>query len=130
MADLDLDLNATIAAAVNARIEATVLSALAGDEVIGALVSAALNQEVEIKRDYKTSKTTWLKHTVAASIREATKLAIAKIIAEEQPLIEDEIRKAFRRQASEFANGIAKSLVDKAGNAYGVSVELKLPGGY
>jgi len=125
-----LDLNATIAAAVNARIEASVAAALAGDEMIGALVAAALNQEIEVGRDYKKSKTTWLKHTVAEAIRAATKAAVERLVIEESPLIEEELRKAFRRQAGEFAEGITRSLRENAAKGYGVTVELKLPGGY
>lgn len=103
MTEITADPNATIANAVNAvnavnaRIEAAVLEALSGVEVIGA-------------------------------IRDATKAAVASILATERPLIEDEVRKALRRGVAKMAEGIASSLADNAANGYGVTVELKLPG--
>lgn len=128
MTDIATDLNATIASAVNARIEAAVLEALSGDEVIGRYVTAALYQPIEVGSGYSKRKTTFLKETLDGAIRDATKAAVASILATERPLIEDEVRKALRRGVAKMAEGIASSLADNAANGYGVTVELKLPG--
>ena len=124
---IDGDLNATIANAVNARIEAAVTAALSGDEVLGQYVAAALNQPITIDRDYRKIKTTYQQHTIRSSIQEATKNAITRVLVEDQELIEDEVRKALRRNLAAIASGIAGSLADHAKKGYGVQVTVRLP---
>lgn len=128
MSDIGTDLNATIAYAVKAKIEAAVTAALATDEVLGGYVAAALNQEVTVKDGFRDRKTTYLRHTIDNAIREATKTAVHRILEEETALITEEVRKAFRREAGTLAAGLVGSLVEKCKNNYGVDVTLKLPG--
>jgi hypothetical protein len=125
---LEGDLNATIASAVSARVEAEVIRALAGDEVIGRYIAAALNQQVEVGGSYKRTKATFLQATLQSAFQEMTKRAIAKVLEEDAALIEDEIRKAIRRQAHGFAESIVTNLTQQAAKGYGISVELRLPG--
>lgn len=129
MADIEDDLNKTIRSAVNARVEAAVMAALSGDEVIGAMVAAALQQQVEVpsERGYGKEKVPFMVHAVRSAIRSATKDAVAKVITEETPLIEDEVRKAFKRSAATLADSLVSSLAESCRSAYGVSVELRLP---
>lgn len=127
MSNIETDLNATIASAVNARIEAEVMAALSGDEIIGRLVTAALQQKVGEER-YGRKQTTFLASVLNAAIKDATKAAVARLIEEERPLIEDEIRKALRRNVKTMADAIVGNLAEQASSAYGVSVELRIPG--
>lgn len=126
--NITTDLNATIASAVNARIEAEVAKALSGDEVIGQYVAAALNQEIEVERSYRKTKTTWLKHTLRKAMQDSTKAVIQRVLEEELPLIEEEVRKAVKREAGAIAEGIAKSLAERGGRGYGIDVKFRMPG--
>lgn len=128
MSNVTEDLNATIANAVNARIEAEVAAALAGDEVIGQYVAAALRQEIQPDRYNSRSKTTFLTLTLRTAIQGATKAAVKRVLIEEREHIEDEVRKAIRRGTKNFAEQMVENLVKQASTAYGVKVELKLPG--
>ena len=127
MSNIGTDLNATIASAVNARIEAEVMAALSGDEIIGRFVTAALQQKVGDQR-YGKQQRTFLAAALETATKDATKGAVGRLIEEERPLIEDEIRKALRRNVKTMADSIVGNLADKASSAYGVSVELRLPG--
>lgn len=127
MTTIETDLNATITGAVNARIEAEVLKALSGDEVIGQFVAAALRQEVEVRTNsYDRKKVTFLTKVLHDAIRDATQSAVRRTIAEELPTIEDEVRKALKRETRRIAETLANSLADAADKAYGVNVELSL----
>lgn len=122
------DINATIQAAVNARIEAEVFAALAGDETIGTYVAAALRQNIAVKDPdrYTTRNVPFLNHVLREAIQEATKEATRKLIAEELPTIETEVRKALRRAVPEIASTLATQLATAATKPYGVSVDLTL----
>lgn len=125
------DINKIIASAVNARVEAAVLAALSGDEVIGKLVIAALSEQVPATNDrYDSKKTTYINRVLRDSIKEATADALRRVIAEELPTIEEEIRKELRRKVKQIAEGLATQLGEKAASAYGVKVELMLPERY
>lgn len=126
------DINTTIAAAVNARIEAEVVAALSGDEVIGQYVAAALRQTVEVPgRGYQKNSVPYLHNVLTKAIQEAAKGACTALVLEEMPKIEAEVRKALRRNINGIAEAIATSLTDRAQKAYGidVTVDLKLPRG-
>jgi hypothetical protein len=124
---LDSDLNQVIANAVNARIEATVAAALSGDELIGQYVAAALNQEIRLERNYRTTTTTYLKHTIDEAMREATKAAVQKLIAEEREAIEEAVRKELRRGIKAVAEKLVGSVVEAASSSYRLSVNLEYP---
>lgn len=129
------DINAVIAGAVNARIEAEVVAALAGDAVIGQFVAAALNQQIELEdrsRSYQKIKTTFIANVLRKAIQEATQAAVANVILEELPTIEAEVRKALKRDIAGIAAGLAKTLEDVAKKAYGINVAmtLRMPNDY
>ena len=126
MPDPTQDLNATIASAVNARIEAEVMKALSGDETISHFVAAAMQQPVELTKNYRTEKVPFLRHVLTKAIQQATEQAVKKLIVEEVESIEAEVRKALRRDLATIASTLTKSLVDAAGTTYGVSVDLSL----
>ena len=123
-----LDLNQTITSAVQARIEAEVMKALSGDEAIGAFVAAALNQNVEFKdsRSYNTVREPFLRNVLRKAIQAATVEATQRLIAEELPTIEDDIREALRRDVKRIAETLTNSLAEAAAKTYGVKVDLSL----
>lgn len=122
------DINQIIASAVNARVEAQVLAALSGDEVIGRLVTAALTEQVPATNDrYDSKKLPYLTKIVRDAIKQATADALRRLIAEEMSVIEEEIRKALRRDIKGIAGQLAGQLASKAAQTYGVTVELKFP---
>lgn len=130
--DPTLDLNATITAAVNARIEAEMMKALSGDATIGSFVTAALQQQVEVpkKVGYGTERVPFLRHVLCEAIRKATEDASRRLVEEEMGSIEDAVRKALRRDVGRIAETMSKSLADAAARAYGfnVTVDLRMPG--
>lgn len=127
MSNIEKDLNSTIASAVNARIEAEVVAALSGDEVIGRYVAGALRQPVG-RQEYGRKQLTYLETVVREAIQGATKAAVKRVIDEEQEKIEEEVRKALRRGLNTIAETIVEGLVQKAAGTYGIRVELTLPG--
>ncbi len=122
------DINQIIASAVNARVEAQVLAALSGDEVIGRLVTAALSEPVSATGDrYDHRKVPYITKVLRDAIKQAAADAVKRLIAEEMPSIEDEIRKALRRDIKQIAGRLANQLSETAAKSHGVSVELKFP---
>lgn len=126
---LSSDLNATIAAAINAKVEASVIAALSGDEVLGKYVAAALNQQIEVKDGgYNTRRTTFLRDTIDRTMQQAVKDAVHSFIQGEKELIEAEVGKALRKQAAKIANQFVTHLAEQTiGRSYGVNVELRFP---
>ena len=129
MTDLATDLNATIRSAVQARIEASVAEALAGGELIGEMVRAALNQQIEIPsgNGYGKERVPFLRNMLWKTIQQATKDAVQRQMVEQQALIEEEVRKAIKRDAPEFAAHMVGSLVEQAKTSYGLRVEVRVP---
>lgn len=123
-------IDSTIAAAVNARIQAEVMQALAGDEVIGQFVASALQQPVEVKDprrgSYATSQVPFLTAVLHKAIQDATKEAVARLITAEVATIEEAVRKALRRDITTIAKTLTDSLVVAADKTYGVNVDLTL----
>lgn len=128
MSDLNAALDTTIAAAVTARVEAEVVAALSGDEVIGQYVAAALREPVETTRNYRTEKVPYLRHVLTKTFQDVAKEAVARVLEEERPTIEEEVRKAVKREAGTIAEGVAGALAKRASSGYGVSIDLNLAG--
>src|SRR5690606_27963440 len=121
MTDLEKDLNTTIAAAVNARVEAAVMAALSGDELIGRYVSAALTEPVAQDTYGRKPTKTYLTTVVTEAIQEATTAAVKELVEAERPKIVEEVKKALRRNLPE----VADRLVDGLSLArYSVSVNV------
>lgn len=124
------DLNQVIASAVQARIESEVAAALSGSELMGQYVAAALSQKitVEDRGSYRKRETTFLRETIDGAIKEATKAAIAKVIAAEAEAIEATVAAEIRKNVKPIAKTLAGKLADAAASPYGVNVELRYPG--
>lgn len=132
MSELSLNLDSTITTAIKARIEAEVVRAMSGDEMLGSFVTAALQQKVDVHPDGpygRSEKRPFLTHVLYEAIREATQVAVKKFVAEEVSTIEAEVRKALKRDMASIATTLTQSLVTAADKTYGVSValELKMP---
>lgn len=130
MPEPEMSIDATIANAVNARIEAELMRALSGDEVIGRYVSAALQQQVEVAsgRGYGKDKVVFLNHTIKTTLQRVTKAAIEKVIAEEAELIEDVVRKEIKRTAGDLAKAFTAALTDTTNRAVRLDIKLVTPG--
>ena len=124
------DLNKVIMSAVNARVEASVAAALMGDETVGRMVVAALQQPVEVTKPggYGKVSVPFLNHLMSSAIRSAAENAVKRVLVDEAQNIEDEVRKHIKRHAPEFAAVMAGQLVEQASKGYGVAVTLRLPG--
>lgn len=122
------DLNTVIVSAVNARVEAEMMKALSGDETIGRFVVAALRQNIEVQEPGTYHKHTepFLRNVLRKAIQEATVAAVQRLVAEELPTIEEEVRKALRRDVKQIAETLTNSLARSAASPYGVKVDLSL----
>lgn len=129
MSAVEGDINQVIASAVQARIESEVAAALAGSDLMNQYVAAALHQKITVRKGYRDEQTTYLREAIDGAIRAATKAAVAKVVAEEQPAIEKAVVEEMRRDIK----GISKTLVGKLAEAsaapYGISVELRYANG-
>ena len=123
------DLNTVISSAVQARIETEVAAALSGSELMGQYVSAALLQPIEVQdKNYRKRNTTYLRETIDEAIREATKAAVKRVIAEEQEQIEAQVAKELRGNIKDVAKSLAGNFAKSATSAYGFTVEVTYPG--
>ena len=126
------DLNATIVHAVQARIQAEVLKALSGDDVFGALVASALQQQVEIPDGtaYGKKRVPYMEHVIATAVRDSTRLAVEAVIAEDQERIKTLVKKALRSKLDSISEGFVDQLVESTKSKYGwnIKVDLKFPG--
>lgn len=125
MSDVQTDLNAAIAAAVNAKVEAALLTAFTNDAVLGAYITQALQQQVEVPsgRGYGKDRVTFVHHLLSTAIRQATTNAVKRIIDEQAPQLEEAIAKALRAEHKTIAHQIVGRMTEYAGNTYGVKVE-------
>lgn len=125
--NLGPDLDATISAAVTARVEAAVLEALSGDQFIGQMVGKALSQEIEVGGTYGRKKTTFMQETLRSTIQECVKVATAEVIAERKDEIKDAVRAAIAGKIEVIATAMADNIVEKASSPYGIRVEMQWP---
>lgn len=125
------DLNQVIAGAVQARIESEVAAALSGSDLMSQYVAAALSQTIREepsgRNNYQRVETTFLRKTIETAICEATKGAVARVIAAELPAIEETVTAELRKNVKEISKTLVGKLADAADSPYGVTVELRYP---
>jgi hypothetical protein len=115
MSNTTTSLDETIAHAVQAKINATVFEALAGDATLSAYVNAAMQQPVEVKSGYyDRRRTTFLTEALNVAIQEATKDAVADAVKAEAEMIRKHVADAIKAQASEIAGVLVNSLAEAA----------------
>lgn len=126
MTDLQSDINATIAAAVNSQVTARVAEAFAGDEFLKSLVTAAVTQPIAVRdpHTYSDRKTTFIDETLRKVVQDVTRSALTKVVEEEREAIEAEVRKALKAQVGAMAKGFADNMVENAKSGYGVRVNF------
>lgn len=123
--NLGADLNATIAHAVNARIEAQVLAALADSDVMGRMVTAALQKKVTTGA-YRNDGTTYLQSLIGKAIEEKTAEVVAADLETIRPLIETQVRAALRKSVGVLADSLVEGFVQAAAGSYpSISVTYK-----
>lgn len=123
--NLGADLNATIANAVNARIEAQVLAALADSDVMGRMVTAALQKKVNTGA-YRNNETTYLQSLIGKAIEEKTAEVVAADLETIRPLIETQVRAALRKSVGVLADSLVEGFVQAAAGSYpSISVTYK-----
>lgn len=123
--NLGADLNATIAHAVNARIEAQVLAALADSDVMGRMVTAALQKKVNTGA-YRNNETTYLQSLIGKAIEEKTAEVVAADLETIRPLIETQVRAALRKSVGVLADSLVEGFVQAAAGSYpSISVTYK-----
>ena len=125
MTAINEDLNKVITGAVQARIEAMVLAAVSSDDTFAQFVTAALQQKVEVRGEYRQEKPTFLAHTLEKAIQDATKTAVAKVVGEMAPELEAEVAKALRRDIKGIAAALVASVDKAASSPYGVQITLQ-----
>lgn len=132
MPDQSQDLNDIITSAVQARVEAQIVAAFAGDQTFEKFVIAALQQTVEVPGNdrYNKAKVPFMMHLLQEAVRASAKQAVQKYMTEHT----DELAIAVERELSSKTAGIARQMVDqvskKASENYGVTVELRWPERY
>jgi hypothetical protein len=121
------DLNTVIATAVNARVEAAVVAALSGDDVIGRYVTAALQQEIEVedRSTYRKVKMTFLNKVLMDAIRNTARTAVGVALEEEKEQIHKLVRAAVKRNLGAMTDKMTDKLLEQAGSQYGLTVDLK-----
>ncbi len=125
------DLNTVISSAVLARIEAEVAAALSGSQFINDMVISALKQEYEVQdRNYNRRKTTFLRETVDAAIKTATKAAVERTVKDSTDEIERLVAQHLKKQIPEIAKQLVGNVVEVADKAHGISVTLNYGGRY
>lgn len=124
---VETGLDSIIAKAVETKIEAALISALAGDEILGKYVTAALQQPIEVGGNYNKTKTTFLKNLIDETLRAAVKVACQKYIAEQSAVLEAAVAKELRAQSGRIAGQLVGGLAEKSKTAYGLTIDVKFP---
>lgn len=127
MSDVSSDLNQVIVSAVQARVEAEVAKALAGDEVVGRMVAAAMNQQVEVPGGRYGEKRTFLKAVLDKTVQEATKAAVQEAIAGEADAIRAAVAAEVRKRSKEIAASFTDELVENVKKGWSISVAVNGP---
>jgi len=122
MAGPSEDINDIIKSAVQARVEAAVLEAMASGGTMQAIVVAALNQQVETGR-YGDKKLPLLTHLAQTTIAELTKKVVAEEVAEYKEQIRDEVRKALGQSIGVISDSLVDGFVASSTGRY-PSVEV------
>jgi hypothetical protein len=117
------DINATIVAAVNARITAETFAALNNDEVLGKFVQAALYQPMEVER-YSSKRVPYIEQVLKNAVQAATKAAIAQWVADNQGQIKARVEAALTENMSGIAKAMVDSMINSTDSGYSTKVSV------
>lgn len=122
--DLGGDLNKTIVAAVNARINAETFAALSQDEVLGKFVQAALMQPMETER-YSSKKIPYIEQVLKNAVQAATKAAVAQWVNDNQGPIKERVRAALTNNLDGIAAAMVDSMTKSTESSYYTKVGIE-----
>lgn len=117
MADPKDDINQIITSAVQARVEAAVVEALASDGTIRAYVAAALNRQVDTS-GYGREKKSLLSHLLQNTVEEMTKRVVAEEIKSHEDVIRAEVRAALEKSIGVISDSLVDGFVSNAAGRY------------
>jgi hypothetical protein len=120
--DVKGSLDQTIASAVQAKVQAMVLEAMAGDETMKAFVVSALSQPVQLDRYDRSKAQPFLHHTLAEAIKQITQATVRELLQERK----DQIRAMVETQLVDRLPALAERLAESTigDRAQYVSVNL------
>jgi hypothetical protein len=121
-------LDKIIAQAISTKVDAAIATALAGDEILGQYVVAALQTPVQVGDNYRKKEVPFLKHVIDQTLQAAVKAAVQKYIAEQTGELEAAVLRELRAQTKAVAGQLVGSLVEQAQRPYGISVQVNYPG--
>ena len=113
---MESDLGKIVEHGVSARIEAEVLAALSGSDLMARFVTAALNEKVE-GRNYG-DKETLLNKLLRKSIQEQTKEVVSEEIARLEPVIREHVREALAKSIDVITDSLVSGFVASANGRY------------
>jgi len=121
------DLNRTIAAAVSAKIEATVMHAFSSDDVLGRYVTAALTQHVERPKPdgFGKARVPFVHAVLNDAIQAATKAAVQRIVDKQADTLQTAIERALVADKKNIAAMLVQSLKAESNRYIAVSLSLK-----
>lgn len=124
MTDMSTDINATIVAAVNAKVSAEVFAALNTDEVMSGFITTAMMQPVKVEQ-YGSKTEPYLTVVIRKAIQEATKAAIAEWMADNEGVLKARVREALSTQVEDMAGALVQGAISSTGGYYSTKVDVK-----
>jgi hypothetical protein len=123
--NLGEDINATIVAAVNARITAETFAALSNDETLGKFVQAALYQPVKDGGPYSSKTKPFIESLLASAVQAATKAAVSQWVQDNQGPIKERVTSALTNNLDGIADAMVQSMINSSAAAsYNTKVDL------
>lgn len=125
MSNITNDLDATITAAVNARVESEILATMANSDIMQSFVTSALSTTVS--GGFRGKDKTLLSHLLETTIQEQAKAVVAEEIAKMAPAIREEVREALAKSVGVIADSLVDGFVANASGRY-PSIEVNFRG--
>lgn len=121
------NLDQTITTAVEAQVQAQVAAALINNDTFKVLVTASLNQMVEVPDGpYGKKRVSMIDHLVQNAVAQRTKEVVVEQIAELVPEITKEIKTALRKSVGVIADSLVDGFVASApGRGPSIKVEFR-----
>lgn len=120
--DLGKDINATIVAAVNAKITAETFAALSNDETLGKFVTAALTQKIEVDR--YGPKVPYINHVLESAIQKATKVAVEEWMLTNEQVVKDKVKELLEANIDNMAGALVGSATEEMKARYGMQIKI------
>jgi hypothetical protein len=122
--DLGKDINATIVAAVNAKVTAEVFAALNSDEVFGQFVSQAMMEPIQPDR-YSSKREPYITNVIRTAIQKATREAINEWMKDNEGVVKSKVRDALALRMEDLAGALVEGAIEATGSNYSTKVDVK-----